>query len=269
MRLVSAILLCFMLCAAPPVALASPPPPILPGSLKALEICRYVGSYGLAQTNSGDNGIFYSSDNSDLPAELANLAGEAFIFRVCVDMDNNTHYFVRIPGSSHLPACEIFEQEIFRDPSGKVGLPTVYGTTDLNDGVVRVSGWTDRVPEVWQQWGYPAGNEPAVLAQAKNGPCLPGNDPAYVHITNVAPGLFKAMTRVFQEAAASDQGFAKNFSGLAKGRLNTSSALRGGKIWSVSCTNTNCDAFLSNGDSVFFDVGDKGVVITQVLPRVD
>ena len=269
MRLISAILLSLVLCPVPQVAIAAPPPPIRPGSPMALRTCRYTDSFELRHHNSGNNGILYSGDDPNLPSELAPFGHETFTFRVCADIDNTAHYFVRIPGSSQLPPCEIFEQEVFRDPSGKVGLFKVYGTTDLNNGVLRVSGWTEQVPEAWQQRGYPATFEPVVLAQTKDGPCLLGNDPSFAHITNVPPGLFNAMMRAFREAAASDQGFSKNFSGQTKGRFDTSSALHGARILSVTCTNTNCIADLSNEDYVVFDVGDKGVAITGVLPPVD
>ena len=51
----------------PPSVFASPPPRILPGSLKALDICRYGGGYGLASTNSGSNGKTTAIDSPDLP----------------------------------------------------------------------------------------------------------------------------------------------------------------------------------------------------------
>jgi hypothetical protein len=49
-----------ILIAAQPAS-ASPPPTIAPGWLKALDICRFGGGWGIAWTQSGDNGTFYST----------------------------------------------------------------------------------------------------------------------------------------------------------------------------------------------------------------
>jgi hypothetical protein len=256
--------------------LAAPPPPILPGSLQALDICRFGGGYGIVWTQSGDNGKFYSTDGSDLPPELAVFAEKkgAFVFRICQDKDKRTHYFARYPGSSELPVCEIFEQEIFPDPAGKIALPVVYGRTNFDNDYVRVSGWTSKVPEDWQQRGYRQDSAigPVVLAQAKEGPCPPPGDPAYAHLDNVPPGLFKAFARVFEEAVSSEEGFARHFAGTPKtptDRAKARALLVGARFRSVSCNSATCSAFLSNGSSVDFDAGERGVVITKVLPWTD
>jgi hypothetical protein len=166
----------------------------------------------------------------------------------------------------------VFEQEIFPDPTGKVGLPFIYGSTDNND-YVRVSGWTSQVPAAWQQRGYSQSDAigPVVLAQLVKGACPPGNDPGYAHLTNVPPGMFKAMAQAFGRATSSLQGLAAVYKGPVYASPDPSVRLmglpemiRGSHFRSITYTDIDCGAFLSNGGTVHFDVDDKGVAITEV-----
>jgi hypothetical protein len=229
-------------------ALASPPPTILPGSLRALNICSFGGGYGIAWTRSGDNGKFFSGTSSDLPPELTAFAGTDFVFRVCVDVNKATHYFARFSGPHDRPVCEVVEREIFRDPNGKVSLPIVYGSTNYNDDYVGISGWTFEVPSSWQSLGYAQTNppEPIVLAQLADGPCPAANDSGYAHVTNVPPALFKGIVKAFRERGNPALGFR-----------------------SVRCSDTGCSAFLSNDSSASFDVKGDHVVLTKVTPWID
>jgi hypothetical protein len=246
-----------------------PPPPILPGSLAALEICGLGGSNQSLGNHS--DGEFFTTKSPNLPSELAVFAGKGgnFAFRVCRDGDRNVHYFGRFAASKDLPVCEVIEQEMFRDTTGegKDAMPIVYGSTDYNRDYVRVSGWTPEPPEEWLRRGYPrdAGAPTVTFAQMADGPCPLGDDPYYARVINVPPGIFKGMATTLQQASGSEKGFENSFVGSAP--YNKRGLLGRGFIRWAECEDTGCWAYLDNGSSVEFDLRAKGLAITKVLPH--
>ncbi len=267
----SAIIVVLVFLISPQMAFASPPPPIMPGTLAAVETCGYGGRY--PSLGSHSQGKFYTTESPDLPSELAAFAGKGgnFAFRVCRDHDLNVHYFGRFAASKDLPVCEIIEQEMFRDPTGtgKDAMPIVYGSTDYNRDYVRVSGWTPKPPDEWLNLGYPhdAGAPTVTLAQLASGPCPLGDNPNYVNVYNVPPGIFKGIAGALRDASASKEGFEKHFIGAAP--YDKRGLLGGGVIRWANCEDKGCWTYLSNGSTVQFDLSEKGVAITKISPYMD
>lgn len=230
----------------PQLALASPPPPIMPGTPEALRTCLAGGVYGVRSQKE----TFYTT-KTDLPLQLAGFAGKGgdFAFRLCLDNDGNSHYFARYAAGKDLPVCEVIEREVFRDPTGigQMALPVVDGSA--NHDSVWISGWLPKPPEEWLNRGYrDAGPPMTLLARLKNGPCPLGDDPGYVHIYNTPPGVFK---------------------GIAEAIKNDRDHALGGTMTVVRCEDAGCFAGLSTGKTVILDVGAKGVIITGVEPYID
>jgi hypothetical protein len=169
---------------------------------------------------------------------------------------------VRSPGAPDLPVCEVFEQEIFPDMSGKMEIPLIYGSGNYRDDYIRVTGWSPEPPKNWQALGYTTSDAigPVVLAQEKNGDCPSLTDPNFAHLDNVPPGLFKAIIGALREAPNPDL--------LRLEHATPEQFLNVRPVW-VSCGFISCSASLSNGFTARFDVVDGTVKMTRIERFID
>jgi hypothetical protein len=252
-----AILALFCLCLAQP-AFSSPPPPVLPGTLQALSSCL----------NTDWKSKFYAPSGENFPAPLAAVLagpGAGWVARVCTDIDNNTHYFFRVPGETLAGVCEVFEEEFFPQEGGVMATERVRGTNDN----VRVEGWTKLLPPEWAARGYPNHTDaaPFAMAQLHEKPCPRADDAGYIPITNVPPGLFKNIAQTLIRAASSDAEFAKAYAGtpLLQRPGFSGPDMLSARIGSVSCDDSKCTVILMGSTYVNLDVAHGQIVITRVM----
>jgi len=225
---------------------------------------------------------YYAVLPPDSPRPLASLLGnqpKGIAIGVCQDFEDNTHYFLRDIPPPNLIAkpvgiCYVQQEEIFPGTS-LYGLPMARALNDKGEITASsLSGWTIFPPAEWKARGYDpvhlsrwpiASDNHFVFAELADVACPLGNDPNYLAVGHVPPGLLKQILAYFKAITQSDASFTAAMTD-AKPQLSPQmiSYVRNAPITGVDCDMTRCILGLRNAWLLHLGVLDNKIALLSI-----
>lgn len=227
----------------------------------------------------------YTAKSADAPPAVASSfagPGAQLAFRLCPDLEGNTHYFLREPEPAEAGICRMREVEVF--PGGSNDEFPIDSAKGV--GFNTISGWKAVPPPEWLARYYMVDDE-AKFAMLADQPCPPGDDKAYIPVDHVTDGTLRSISHLWDKVIRSPRDFDKAFAHVdarsnAGGPINPKyiAGLKGQifqaqgeplRLYQMDCAGNNsneCEAFVGNHQHSYkigFDVGDSGLVLTRLL----
>ncbi|HWF65476.1 MAG TPA: hypothetical protein VN685_12755, partial [Rhizomicrobium sp.] len=241
------------------------------GSLQALTSCI-------------TNRLYTAKSPDTPPAVAASFAGPGakLAFRLCSDLELNTHYFLREPAPAEKGICRVREIEVFPGGPGDA-IPVDH----VEGGVIRsddIPGWKWMPPPDWEARHY--SRRESDFAMLTDQPCPPGDDAAYIPVDQVTDGMLKSFDHLWRSVIVSPETFDRTFAHV-EARSNGGgpvdpkyiSALKNEifsapgqplRLYDMDCAkySNDCNAFVGNqrhSYEIGFDIGDKGLILTRLV----
>jgi hypothetical protein len=229
---------------------------------------------------------FFNSRTANPPAIVAHSfrgQGSVVTFRICTDVEGNTHYFIRKPRPNRNGICRVFEQELFPGTEQDVQIIDVLYDGTAPGWYFTMPGWKSWPPENWAKLHYDGQSQ--ILAQESEGACPPGDDSRYMPVGTMTDGMLGGFFKLWRKVSSSPEAFDSTFANttsaantglgskedhaalvqalrdelFTKGRARPTLEFFDCGIGSLSGCSAYFDEFV-----IGFDVAEQGLVITRI-----